>query len=177
MNAMKSMNSTGSAPYINSLSEDQAREELQRCCGAARWVEGMLHARPFDDAEQLTKTAKTLWYALQPEDWKEAFLHHPKIGDISSLREKFANTTAWASGEQSGVQDATETTLTELADGNERYEARFGYIFIVCATGKSAAEMLALLNDRLKNDAETELHVAAAEQHNITLLRLQKLGK
>jgi OHCU decarboxylase len=105
-----------------------------------------------------------------------AFAAHPRIGDVDSLRTKFAHTKTWASGEQAGVDAASEDTLIRLADGNDAYFDRFGYIFIVCATGKSADQMLALLEARLPNDAVTELPIAAAEQRKITQLRLQKLA-
>lgn len=168
--------------YINNLSPEDAREAFTRCCGAEGWVSGMLKELPFRDESHLNQAAEQIWSALRPEDWKEAFLHHPKIGEISALRAKFASigapdTSSWASGEQASVNEASEEVLKRLAEGNALYEATFGYIFIVCATGKSAAEMLALLNERMKNDAETELRAAAAEQHKITLLRLQKLGQ
>ncbi len=168
--------------YINSLSIEDAREALTRCCGSEGWVSGMLKELPFRDESHLSRAAEQIWHSLRPEDWKEAFLHHPKIGEISALREKFANinapdTSAWASGEQARVNEASEEVLVKLAEGNALYEAKFGYIFIVCATGKSAAEMLALLDGRINNDAESELRIAAGEQHKITLLRLKKLGQ
>lgn len=168
--------------YINNLSLEDAREAFTRCCGSERWVSGMLKELPFRDESHLNQAAEQIWSTLRPEDWKEAFLHHPKIGEISALRAKFASigapdTSAWASGEQVRVNEASEEVLVKLAEGNALYEATFGYIFIVCATGKSAAEMLALLNERINNDPELELGVAAAEQHKITLLRLQKLGQ
>jgi 2-oxo-4-hydroxy-4-carboxy-5-ureidoimidazoline decarboxylase len=142
----------------------------------------MLRELPFRDESHLSQAAEQIWSALRPEDWKEAFSHHPKIGEINALRAKFAtssspDTSDWASGEQARVNEASEEILKRLAEGNALYEATFGYIFIVCATGKSAAEMLALLNERMKNDAASELRAAAAEQHKITLLRLQKLGQ
>ena len=112
---------------------------------------------------------------MLPADWLEAFAAHPRIGDLDALRKKFASTANWCAGEQAGVAAADEAVLTALADGNRAYEARFGYIFIVCATGKSAAEMLAILTARLANDPEVELKVATAEQAKITRLRLEKL--
>jgi len=115
------------------------------------------------------------WNKLTPGDWKEAFSHHPKIGDIKSLRQKFASTAQWAEGEQSGVAQTSERVLRELAEGNNLYEAKFGYIFIVCATGKGAEEMLEMLNRRLSNYPEEEIRIAAEEQRKITRLRLEKL--
>ena len=128
-----------------------------------------------DSLEELLEKAEEIWYECSEDDWKEAFAHHPKIGDVESLTKKFASTAQWASGEQSGVNTATEESITALAEGNHLYEEKFGYIFIVCATGKSAEEMLTLLRDRLKNNPEKEIKIAAAEQNKITKLRLQKL--
>jgi len=160
---------------LNSLSTDEAREALRRCCGAARWVDAMAARRPFPDAQALFAAADEVWADLGPADWTEAFAHHPRIGDKEALRERFAATRQWAAGEQAGVDRASEAVLEALARGNRDYEARFGHIFIVCATGKGAEEMLGLLEARLPNDAETERRVAAAEQAKITRLRLEKL--
>ena len=112
---------------------------------------------------------------LGEPEWREAFAHHPRIGDMASLRARFASTAGWAADEQRGAAQATEETLAALARGNRVYEERFGCIFIVCATGKSAAEMLALLEARLGNDPEHEMRMAADEQMKITRLRLEKL--
>lgn len=131
---------------------------------------------PFESTKALHQTAHDVWYsACGPADWLEAFQHHPKIGDLKSLEQKFASTQAWAGQEQQSVNTATLAILEALAAGNATYEQRFGYIFIVCATGKSAAEMLALLQDRLSNDPETELRIAMGEQAKITAIRLNKL--
>jgi 2-oxo-4-hydroxy-4-carboxy-5-ureidoimidazoline decarboxylase len=108
-------------------------------------------------------------------DWREAFTHHPRIGDVSKLREKFASTATWSSQEQKGVSGASEETIQALAQGNRAYEEKFGFIFLVCATGKSAEEMLALLRERMPNDAAAELRIAAGEQAKITRIRLEKL--
>jgi 2-oxo-4-hydroxy-4-carboxy-5-ureidoimidazoline decarboxylase len=105
----------------------------------------------------------------------EAFTHHPKIGDAKSLAEKFATTKEWASNEQSGVNEASILTLNKLAEGNKAYEEKFGYIFIVCATGKSASEMLSLLESRITNTPEVEIEIAMREQNKITHLRIDKL--
>ena len=130
---------------------------------------------PIDDMVELLDDAEDEWYKCSPEDWKEAFSHHPKIGDIDSLKKKFASTANWAMGEQSGTSTASEETIKALAKGNKEYEGKFGYIFIVCATGKSADEMLAILNSRLPNDPKKEIEIAADEQNKITRLRLEKL--
>ena len=135
----------------------------------------MLLFIPADDLVELLEDAESQWWLCNEDDWKEAFTHHPKIGDLDSLKKKFADTAAWASGEQSGVNTATDEIINALAAGNRLYEEKFGYIFIVCATGKSAAEMLEILNERLKNIPEDEIKMAADEQNKITLLRLEKL--
>lgn len=124
---------------------------------------------------ELLEDVEEQWWKCNEDDWKEAFAHHPKIGDIESMKKKFASTAEWASGEQSGVQTASDKTLMALAEGNRQYEEKFGYIFIVFATGKSAEEMLQLLQERLKNDPEEEIQIAADEQNKITKLRIEKL--
>ena len=149
--------------------------KLRQCCGATRWVAGMMARRPFASVAELLQVADEIWWALGPADWREAFTHHPKIGDLASLRAKFANTQAWAASEQASVREASEAVLTRLAQGNAAYEQKFGYIFIVCATGKRAPEMLALLEQRLHHDPASELKVAAEEQRKITQIRLNKL--
>jgi OHCU decarboxylase len=154
---------------LNSLSDEEARKELLRCCGSRRWSRAMAEARPFRDLRQLLQTAESVWKELGPSDWLQAFEAHPRIGDKAALKKK------WAGQEQAGAAGASEATLDALADGNLRYEQRFGHIFIVCATGKSADEMLSLLNSRLPNEPVAELKIAAEEQRKITELRLKKL--
>jgi len=155
---------------------DEARQLLTTCCGAAQWVESMMERRPFGSAGGLDVAAHESWLALEPDDWREAFAHHPKIGDREALRTRFAATRTLSACEQSGVDGATDAVLDELADGNRRYEERFGFIFIVCATGKSAGEMLAILRGRLDNDPAKELVIAAGEQAKITGIRLASLA-
>ena len=149
-----------------------ARSLLKTCCGADAWVRRMLARRPFGDRETLLQAARDEWFALAPADWLEAFRHHPRIGDREALRQRFAATRHLSAAEQAGVGAAPEEILEALARRNREYERRFGYIFIVCATGRSAAGMLALLEARLDNDPGTELGVAAAEQARITEIRL-----
>jgi 2-oxo-4-hydroxy-4-carboxy-5-ureidoimidazoline decarboxylase len=162
--------------YLNRLDETSLREQLTKCCSSERWIDRTVVERPFTVNNQfLLRDAAEFWWQMEREDWLEAFAAHPKIGDVDSLRAKFGNTRAWASGEQAGVAVASDETLRRMAELNREYEAKFGYIFIVCATGKSAEEMLSILESRLPNDSETELRVAAAEQLKITQLRLQKL--
>ena len=160
---------------LNILPKEQLKAELFKCCGSKTWVEKMLPFFPADDMTELLYDAEDQWYECTEADWLEAFTHHPKIGDMDSLKKKFATTAGWASGEQGAVAQASEETLKALAKGNEEYEKKFGFIFIVCATGKSADEMLALLNERLPNHKEEEIKIAMDEQNKITQIRLQKL--
>jgi 2-oxo-4-hydroxy-4-carboxy-5-ureidoimidazoline decarboxylase len=160
---------------LNQLDGASLAEHLRRCCGATRWVEGVIAMRPYDSLNDLLDKADKAWGQCEKSDWLEAFTHHPKIGDVASLEKKFADTREWAGNEQSGVQQAAREVIEALARGNEDYESKFGFIFIVCATGKTASEMLALLNDRLPNDPETEVRIAAGEQAKITRIRLEKL--
>ena len=154
---------------------DAARTLLARCCGATRWVERMLVRRPFGNREGMHAAAREEWWALTPDDWREAFTHHPKIGDRDALRTRFAAIRALSEQEQSGVVEASDAVLDRLAAGNREYEERFGYIFIVFASGRSADEMLALLKDRLGNDPGAELKIAAKEQWKIMRLRLDTM--
>ena len=159
---------------FNALPQEAAQAELTRCCGSTRWVTRVLAARPFANAEALHAACDDAWKVMQEADWLEAFRHHPKIGDVNALRAKFATTAAWAEQEQAGSKGAAEATLQALKRGNDAYERKFGYIFIICATGKSAAEMLAALEERLPNEPALELRLAAEEQKKITRLRLEK---
>jgi 2-oxo-4-hydroxy-4-carboxy-5-ureidoimidazoline decarboxylase len=161
---------------LNALSDDEARAALLSCCGSTRWVERMLAQRPFASTAALLEAADTVWCGLDKADYLEAFSHHPQIGaDLAKLRQKFGKSAGWSSQEQAGVQGASEATLIALCDANAEYLARYGFIFIVCATGKSALEMLALLHARLHNAPDTELAIAAREHAKITQLRLDKL--
>ena len=160
---------------LNALPVDRAREELLRCCGCAKWADALLRLRPFADRAALLAASDACWSKTGENEWLEAFAHHPRIGGKDALRAKFAATRGWAEGEQAGAAAASEAVLDALEKGNAQYEAKFGRIFIVCATGKSAAEMLHLLQARLPNDAETELRLAAGEQNKITKIRLEKL--
>lgn len=164
------------AHHLNSLSDESARTALEQCCAAENWVDGMLNARPFASIQSVEAAASEIAQRLGPDDWLQAFAAHPRIGDLESLRERYASTKKWASGEQSGIADADETTIEELAQLNHDYVEKFGYIFILCATGKSADQMLAILRHRLRNAPDDELAIAAQEQQKITLLRLRKLA-
>jgi 2-oxo-4-hydroxy-4-carboxy-5-ureidoimidazoline decarboxylase len=160
---------------FNSLDPETAATALTKCCGSSTWVQTMMNARPYASEDDLHHQAVLAWAACRQQDGLEAFSHHPKIGGTAALAEKFASTQTWALGEQASVKTASEAVLQALADGNAAYEEKFGYIFIVCATGKSATEMRALLQERLPNPPEVEMEIAMAEQMKITLLRLQKL--
>jgi 2-oxo-4-hydroxy-4-carboxy-5-ureidoimidazoline decarboxylase len=160
---------------LNTLPKQQLIAELTKCCGSPAWVNKMLPFFPADDLVELLEDAEEQWFKCTEDDWKEAFSHHPKIGDVESLKKKFASTAQWASGEQSGVDTASQQTIEALAEGNRKYEEKFGYIFIVCATGKTAEEMLAILTSRLPNEPKDEIEIAADEQNKITKLRLEKL--
>jgi len=157
------------AGYLNALSEERARGALGRCCGARHWVDGMLAARPFASDAELLAAAERVWWGLGRADWLEAFAAHPRIGARAEAM------TDWARREQAGANGAAEATLAALAQGNRTYEKRFGHLFLICATGRTADEMLGALRARLTNDPATELRVAAEEQAKITRLRLDRL--
>ncbi len=160
---------------LNECSRLEAAEIFSKCCGADNWINDMINARPFKTHQGIIETGEKIWRSLNETDWLEAFDHHPKIGDINSLREKFSSTKQFAQREQSGVNHASTEILEELAKLNNEYEKRFGYIFIVCATGKTADEMLSIIRNRITNDPETEIKIAMEEQNKITKLRLEKL--
>lgn len=155
---------------FNNLDKTTARGHLFACCGSTKWADAMMRHFPFASEKAMVNLATKIWYDdCSENDWRESFTHHPKIGDVKSLTEKFAGK------EQAGVAVATAETINALAKANTDYESKFGFIFIVCATGKSADEMLQLLLDRLKNNAEEELHIAMGEQQKITIIRFKKL--
>ncbi len=160
---------------LNALPAGESREALARCCGASAWIERMVARRPFLNLNHLLGIAQAFWMGLGPDDWREAFSHHPRIGDLESLRRHFGSTADLASREQAGVAAASRVVLEALAEGNRAYEERFGYIFIVFASGWTADEMLALLKSRLGNDPDSELGIAAKEQWKIMRLRLDKM--
>lgn len=160
------------AEYLNLLPRDEAHAQLLRCCGATRWVDRMLAARPFRGDAALFETAERLWWELDPAQWKEAFATHPRIGERASRQ---SATREWSAKEQAGVANAAATTRAALAQGNRDYEARFGHVFLVCASGLSGDETLQALQRRLGNAPAQELRIAAGEQAKITRLRLEKL--
>ena len=161
---------------LNALPPPEAEAVFLTCCGSRAWARRMAEGRPYPDTAALVAAGDRIWGSLAPEDWREAFAAHPSIGGKFGERkgggeDRFRR---WSEEEQAGVASAEEALLADLAEANRSYAERFGYIFIVCATGKSAEEMLALLRSRLSNDSETELSVAAEEQQKITRLRLLK---
>ena len=165
----------GSVNRLNELSAHDAEAEFLKCCGCRNWASAMTAARPFANVNELLKKADSTWRSLSSEDWLEAFRAHPKIGEKKAAAAQSEAARKWSAQEQSGINAAAAETMAALAQGNEDYEHRFGFIFIVCATGKSSEEMLAILRTRLQNDAKTEIAVAAEEQRKITQLRLEKL--
>jgi 2-oxo-4-hydroxy-4-carboxy-5-ureidoimidazoline decarboxylase len=157
----------GVAAALNALPVDEAHAALARCCGSTRWAAAMVARRPFSSPEDLFAAADTIWAGLERADYLEAFSHHPAIGA--------ARASGLAAREQAQVAHAGAATLQALEALNRAYRDRFGFVFLVCATGRSADEMLALLRARIDNPAEIELRIAAAEQAKITRLRLEKL--
>ena len=158
---------------FNALPSAQAESMLMDCCGSARWAAGVASRRPYATAEALNKTADSVWWKLGRADWLEAFSHHPQIGDKPARGSDSAR--QWAEGEQAGARAASEDVKARLDRANRAYFEKFGYIYIVCATGKSAEGMLAILNQRLQNDLPSELSIAAEQQRLITRIRLEKL--
>lgn len=160
---------------LNQMTQAEATHSFMQCCTSEAWVAKMVAARPFTNVDACKEAANESWKNLAEQDYLQAFDGHPKIGDVNSLRAKYANTKELASGEQSAVNHASEKVLADLAKGNDDYLSKFGFIFIVCATGKSAEEMLTLLQARLPNSRSTELVNAAEEQRKIFQIRLEKL--
>ena len=151
---------------LNALTPDRAAEALRACCGASRWVSAMVARRPFTSVDDVFAAADSEWKRMGPDDWHEAFSHHPRIGERAA---------GWAAGEQASVATAGSTVQEQLGDVNRAYEQKFGHIYIVCATGKSADELLSIARARLSNPPSAELRIAADEQRKITQLRLRKL--
>jgi OHCU decarboxylase len=158
----------GGLEKLNALPAAEARARFLSCCGSSEWARRMTAARPYRDATSLAETADATWRALSKDDWLEAFAAHPAIGTKINL-------SPFSRQEQSGTNGADSVKLAELAALNREYAGRFGHVFLVCATGKTAAEMLSIGRKRLGNNPETELAIAAEEQRKITRLRLEKL--
>lgn len=162
---------------FNELSKSEATDKLLTCCTSSAWADSLAQTRPFDNIDAMLTASNAAWDKVKTDEANliEAFDGHPQIGNVDSLKEKYRNTQDSAAHEQSGANEADDQVLEDLAQGNQDYLDKFGFIFIVFATGKSAQQMLDLLMARLPNDRDTELANAAAEQDKITSLRIQKL--
>ena len=160
---------------LNAMPPADAARELVACCGSSKWVDGMIARRPFETLDDVLDAADDVWWPLGPGDWREAFAHHPRIGERASAAQESERASRWSAGEQSAVAQADDRVRAELAQINRDYEHRFGFIYIVCASGKTPEELLEIARARLVHDADTELRIAAEEQRKITRLRLEKL--
>ncbi|HEV2687150.1 MAG TPA: 2-oxo-4-hydroxy-4-carboxy-5-ureidoimidazoline decarboxylase [Bryobacteraceae bacterium] len=160
---------------LNAFPRYRAEGELVKCCGSAAWVRAMTGRRPFASLERLLRAASEVWWRLDSDDWLEAFRAHPRIGAQKAVAHAPAQAQAWSEMEQSGMSRAGVGVTMALEEANEEYLAKFGYIFIVCASGKGAEEMLSILKSRIANAPEAEIRVAAEEQDKITRLRLERL--
>ena len=158
---------------LNAFPPSEAERQLLTCCGSRAWAREVAACRPYRDVEALLATSDRVWSRLAPDDWLEAFAKHPRIGERASVTAT-STERRWSEGEQSRAQTGAPSVLAELASANAEYEDRFGHVFLICATGKSADEILANARSRLQNDPEHELRVAAEEQRCITHLRLRK---
>jgi OHCU decarboxylase len=161
--------------WLNELSPAEAGAAFLDCCGSGEWAKAMAASRPFAMLEDVFERAERIWFSLPVAEWLEAFAAHPKIGANESAATQKKRSAGWSKDEQSGVNSAETETRDALAEANRLYEQRFGFIFIVCATGKTADEMLAICRARLGNSVRTELQIAAEEQKKITEIRLTKL--
>lgn len=160
---------------LDDMAESAAGELLTDCCGSSRWVSEMIAARPFGSRDAVFSAADRIWSSLSASDWVEAFERHPRIGERASPVAQSERGAEWSSREQAGIETANDEVRKDLAATNQEYERRFGYIYIVCATGKTAEEMLAIARKRLRNAAAAEIRVTAEEQRKITRIRLEKL--
>lgn len=167
--------STHDLEWLNALPSHEALKELLKCCGSARWAEEMVEGRAYLSLEALVARANDVWWSLTQTDWLEAFRSHPRIGEKRAAEPVSLQSQQWSGQEQAGVGRTTQEAVDSLAILNREYEEKFGFIFIVCATGKSADEILAILRRRLENTVTAELPIAAAEQARITELRIRKL--
>jgi OHCU decarboxylase len=153
----------------------KTEEEFLKCCGSKNWAQQIAAEGPYDNLDELIEEADRIWWSLEPGDWLEAFHSHPKIGEKKAATPTAAEAQQWSADEQSGIRNSAQQTLLALAALNKTYEENFGYIFIVCASGKSSEEMVDILRERLENNPDEELRIAAGEQAKITELRLRKL--
>jgi 2-oxo-4-hydroxy-4-carboxy-5-ureidoimidazoline decarboxylase len=160
--------------HWNELPQEEAAREILPCCGSETWAAGMASKRPIHDELSLMETSDAVWQALGESDWLEAFRSHPRIGEYCTEVNSVAQSSAWSEQEQQKAASADEAMKLALKWGNREYEQKFGRIFIVCATGKTAGEILEILRRRLHNDEATELQQAAEEQRKIMHIRLKK---
>jgi OHCU decarboxylase len=165
----------------NAAEESAALEAMLACCGSKRWAQAMVAQRPIASVWALSQASDRVWSTMLEPDWLEAFASHPRIGERQPVLvtphpsyRSAARSSEWSQEEQSSAKAASELVLAELAEDNQRYEQRFGFTYIVCATGKSATEMLTILKRRLANDRETELREATEQQRQIMQIRLGK---
>lgn len=158
----------------NMAGEAEARNAMLACCGSRRWADAMTALRPIANISALSEEADRVWGTMQEADWLEAFACHPRIGERKVSAHAGAQSAAWSKAEQERASAASENVLAEIASGNQQYEERFGFTYIVCATGKSADEMLAILKRRLGSTREAELREAAEQQRQIMQIRLGK---
>jgi 2-oxo-4-hydroxy-4-carboxy-5-ureidoimidazoline decarboxylase len=159
--------------WLNGLPLEEAKAWFLRCCGSGRWAEAMTRARPFKSEPTVYSEAGWLWSQTGPDDWREALSHHSRIGDPPQSREPASS--AWAEQEQQGLRGSSQEVLQALAAAHREYEARFGFLFLISATGRSAEEILEQLRERMNNPPALELRLAAGEQAQITRLRLERL--
>jgi OHCU decarboxylase len=160
---------------LNAMAAPFAEKEFLKCCGSPNWARQLTTRRPFASFDQLAESAEQIWWSLDETEWLEAFLSHPKIGEQKAVATTSSEAQRWSESEQGGTRDSSADTMAELARLNQEYQEKFGFIYIVCATGKSSEEMLANLRERLPNPTREELKIAAGEQSKITRLRLRKL--
>jgi len=160
---------------LNQAPNEKAEADFLNCCGSQNWARKMSETRPFPNIAGLLNQAGQTWQNLNAQDWLEAFAAHPKIGAKKAALSQSAQAAEWSNAEQSGTQTAADSLRDELEKANRLYEEKFGFIFIVCATGKGAEEMLDFCRRRLNNSADTEIRIAADEQRKITEIRLKKL--
>jgi OHCU decarboxylase len=167
--------STQDIEWLNARAPEEAAKALLQCCGSGRWAQEVIKSRPYKSLDDLIASANNIWWSLEPGDWLEAFRSHPKIGEKKAAEAVSEQSRQWSGQEQARVSNASPETVHSLAALNRAYEQKFGFIFIICATGKTSEEMLSALRERLEHKAEAELPIAAAEQSRITELRLKKL--
>ena len=160
---------------LDTMPEAEAAFKLAACCGSSKWVSGMVARRPFHTRDKLLAASDEISLTLHSSDWLEAFAHHPRIGEKQAGAIISATAADWSKGEQSASSRASEDTRAALIEANAEYEKKFGFIFIICANGRSAEEILGALRERLVNEPDAEIFIAAREQQQITRLRLEKL--